>query len=66
MIPTPRLWVLLALLALPMMAAGFFPGLGGAVLALDALVLALAGLDLISARRVRTMVTAGCPTWRPL
>ena len=34
MIPTGRLWVLLCLLALPMMAAGFFPGLGGAVLEL--------------------------------
>ncbi|WP_164015013.1 DUF58 domain-containing protein [Pyxidicoccus trucidator] len=56
MIPTPRLWVLLALLALPMMAAGFFPGLGGAVLALDALALAVAAVDVLFARRVRLEV----------
>lgn len=61
MIPTPRLWVLLALLALPMMAAGFFPGLGGAVLALDALALALAGVDVLAARRVRLEVRRVLP-----
>lgn len=56
MIPTPRLWVLLALLALPMMLAGFSPGIGGAVLALDALVLALAVFDVLTARRARLEV----------
>ncbi len=61
MIPTPRLWVLLALLALPMMLAGFSPGLGGAVLALDALALALAVLDGLSARRARLEVQRVLP-----
>jgi len=60
-IPTPRLWVLLALLALPMMLAGFSPGLGGAVLALDALALALAVLDGLSARRARLEVQRVLP-----
>jgi uncharacterized protein (DUF58 family) len=60
-IPTPRLWALLALLAVPMMAAGFFPGLGGAVLALDALVLLLAAFDFAEARRVRLDVTRSLP-----
>ncbi|MET0401774.1 MAG: DUF58 domain-containing protein, partial [Cystobacter sp.] len=57
MIPTGRLWVLLCLLAVPMMAAGFFPGLGRAVLGLDALVLGLAALDVLLARRVRLEVS---------
>ncbi len=55
MIPTGRLWVLLCLLAVPMMAAGFFPGLGGAVLLLDVLALGLAGWTCCS--------RAGC-IWR--
>ncbi|MFP2961739.1 DUF58 domain-containing protein [Myxococcus sp. 1LA] len=62
MIPTPRLWVLLALLALPMMLAGFSPGIGGAVLALDALVLALAVLDVLSAKRARLEVHRALPS----
>ncbi|EPX58112.1 Cell division protein DivIC (FtsB), stabilizes FtsL against RasP cleavage [Cystobacter fuscus DSM 2262] len=61
MIPTGRLWVLLCLLAVPMMAAGFFPGLGGAVLALDTLALALAALDFLMARRVRLEVSRQLP-----
>ena len=61
MIPTGRLWVLLCLLAVPMMAAGFFPGLGGAVLALDALALAFAALDFLLARRVRLEVSRLLP-----
>ncbi len=56
MIPTGRLWVLLCLLAVPMMAAGFFPGFGGVVLALDVLALALAVGDGLWARRVRLEV----------
>jgi uncharacterized protein (DUF58 family) len=60
-IPTGRLWALLALLALPMMAAGFIPGLGGAVLALDALALVLAGVDFLQARRVRLEVARVLP-----
>ncbi|MDC0714770.1 DUF58 domain-containing protein [Stigmatella sp. ncwal1] len=62
MIPTPRLWVLLALLALPMMAAGFFPGLGGLVLALDALVAVLALVDALLARGVRLEVHRELPS----
>ncbi|SEU08369.1 DUF58 domain-containing protein [Stigmatella erecta] len=61
MIPTPRLWVLLAVLALPMMAAGFSPGLGGLVLALDGLALALAVLDALLARGVRLEVHRELP-----
>jgi uncharacterized protein (DUF58 family) len=60
-IPTPRLWVLLAALALPMMAAGFSPGLGGLVLALDGLALALAVLDVLWARGVRLEVQRDLP-----
>ncbi|XXF76005.1 DUF58 domain-containing protein [Myxococcaceae bacterium GXIMD 01537] len=62
MIPTARLWALLALLAVPMMAAGFYPALGGAVLALDALALLLAALDFFEARRVRLEVRRTLPT----
>lgn len=61
MIPTPRLWALLALLAVPMMAAGFFPGLGGAVLALDAVALLAAGFDFLEARAVRLEVSRVLP-----
>ncbi len=61
MIPSTRLWALLALLALPMMAAGFFPGLGGLVLALDLLVVGLAAVDFILARRVRLEVHRQLP-----
>jgi uncharacterized protein (DUF58 family) len=60
-IPTPRLWVLLAALALPMMAAGFSPGLGGLVLALDGLAVALAVLDALLARGARLEVHRELP-----
>jgi uncharacterized protein (DUF58 family) len=60
-IPTGRLWVLLCLLAVPMMAAGFFPGLGGVVLVLDALALGLAAVDFLLARRVRLEVSRKLP-----
>ncbi|HEY0096830.1 MAG TPA: DUF58 domain-containing protein, partial [Archangium sp.] len=61
MIPTGRLWVLLCLLAVPMMAAGFFPGLGGVVLVLDVLALGLAAADFLMARRVRLEVSRKPP-----
>ena len=61
MIPTGRLWTLLSLLAVPMMAAGFFPGLGGVVLLLDVLVLGLAGVDLALARQARLEVSRKLP-----
>ncbi|WP_338867482.1 DUF58 domain-containing protein [Myxococcus stipitatus] len=61
MIPTGRLWALFALLAIPMMAAGFFPGLGGAVLVLDALALLLALGDFLVARSARLEVRRVLP-----
>jgi uncharacterized protein (DUF58 family) len=61
-IPSTRLWALLALLALPMMAAGFYPGLGGLVLALDVLVVGLAAVDFLLARRVRLEVRRHLPS----
>jgi uncharacterized protein (DUF58 family) len=61
-IPTGRLWVLLCLLAVPMMAAGFLPGLGGVVLVLDVLALLLAALDYVQARQVRLEVSRKLPT----
>jgi uncharacterized protein (DUF58 family) len=60
-IPTGRLWVLLCLLAVPMMAAGFFPGFGGVVLVLDVLALGLAAADFLMARRVRLEVSRHLP-----
>jgi uncharacterized protein (DUF58 family) len=60
-IPTGRLWVLLCLLAVPMMAAGFFPGFGGVVLVLDVLALGLAAADFLMARRVRLEVSRKLP-----
>jgi uncharacterized protein (DUF58 family) len=61
-IPTPRLWALLALLALPMMAAGFYPGLRSLVLALDVLAVGLAAVDFLLARRVRLEVQRRLPS----
>ncbi len=61
MIPTTRLWALLAFLAVPMTAAGFWPEYGGLVLALDVLVLGLAAVDFILARRVRLEVHRALP-----
>lgn len=53
MIPTPRLWVTLSLLALPAMAAGFITGLWNVVLLLDALLVLTAAADWMLARRAR-------------
>lgn len=50
MIPTPRLWVGLFALALPMIAAGFVPGIGPGVALLDVVLLAFAAVDYASAR----------------
>lgn len=52
MIPTARLWAALTLLALPAIAAGFLPGLWPVLLVLDAVLLALAAVDGVQARRV--------------
>lgn len=45
MIPTARLWGVLALLSLPALAAGFFPDLWRVVVGLDAVLLLLAAAD---------------------
>lgn len=52
LIPSTRLWLFLCLLAIPAMAAGFVPGLGGWVLLLDGLLLLFALVDWLVARRV--------------
>lgn len=53
MIPTPRLWVTLALLSLPAMAAGFIPGLWNLVLLLDAALVLLGAADWMLTRRMK-------------
>lgn len=60
MIPAGRLWVLLCLLAIPTIAAGFIAGLGPIIVAVDVGLLALAGLDYVLARRAPLKV------WREL
>jgi uncharacterized protein (DUF58 family) len=61
-IPTARLWLLLCLLAGPMMAAGFIPGLGGVVLLLDVAAVVLTVSDFLVARRVPLEVHRTLPT----
>ncbi|MBX5482214.1 MAG: DUF58 domain-containing protein [Myxococcaceae bacterium] len=51
MIPTPRLWVTIAVLSLPAMAAGFIPGLWNILLFLDIALVLLAAADWMLARR---------------
>ncbi|MFZ5441639.1 MAG: DUF58 domain-containing protein [Myxococcota bacterium] len=60
MIPAGRLWVLLCLLAIPTIAAGFIAGLGALVVLLDVVVLAVAAADFALARRAPLKV------WREL
>ena len=52
MIPSGRLWLILCLLALPTIAAGFITGLGPLIILLDALLLLVAAADFALARRV--------------
>ena len=52
MIPSPRLWVTLCVLAIPTMAAGFITGLGPIIAAIDGLLLVVAMIDFSLARRV--------------
>jgi uncharacterized protein (DUF58 family) len=59
-IPSGRLWITLALLSLPSMAAGFVAGVWPLVLLLDAALLAFAAADALLARRVPLTV------WREL
>lgn len=51
MIPSGRLWAALCLLALPTIAAGFVPGVGPLVLLADLVLLTLALVDFLIARR---------------
>lgn len=60
MIPSARLWVVLCLLAIPTMAAGFINGLGPIIAAVDLVLLAVAGLDAMLVRRIPLKV------WRDL
>lgn len=59
-VPTPRLWVLLSLLAIPAMVAGFVSGLWPFVLVLDGIVLGCAAMDALLARDLQLNV------WREL
>ncbi|MCI0574069.1 MAG: DUF58 domain-containing protein [Myxococcaceae bacterium] len=61
MIPTARLWATLALLSLPAIAAGFLRGLWPVLLGVDAVLLTLAALDLVLARRVQLEVRRVLP-----
>ncbi|MHB8872772.1 MAG: DUF58 domain-containing protein [Myxococcaceae bacterium] len=61
MIPSGRLWVLLSLLSIPAVAAGFIEGIWPLVLVLDGLGLALAGLDFVLAREVKLKVWREVP-----
>lgn len=60
MIPAGRLWLLLCLLALPTMAAGFITGLGPLIVLLDVLLLLVAAADFVLARRAPIKI------WREL
>ena len=53
MIPSTRLWVMLSLLSLPAMAAGFVPGVWPIVLLLDAVILLVAAADWSLARAAK-------------
>lgn len=60
MIPSGRLWLILCLLALPTIAAGFITGLGPLIVLLDVALLLVAALDFVLARR------APVKLWREL
>lgn len=60
MIPSTRLWVILSLLSIPTIAAGFITGLGPIILVADVLLLLVAALDFSVARRAQLKL------WREL
>ena len=60
MIPSTRLWLILGLLALPTIAAGFITGLGPLIISLDVALLIVAAGDYFLARRVPLKI------WREL
>lgn len=61
MIPTPRLWLTICLLAIPAMLAGFIAGMWPFILAMDAVVVVAAGVDAVLARRERLDVARVIP-----
>lgn len=61
MVPTPRLWLALCLLALPAVGAGFISGLWPAILLLDGLFVGLAAADILLAQRARLEVRRELP-----
>ncbi|PZR07889.1 MAG: DUF58 domain-containing protein [Archangium gephyra] len=61
MIPSGRLWVLLCLLALPTMAAGFITGIGPLVAFFDVVLLAIAAADFAVARKTQLKVWREMP-----
>ncbi len=61
MVPSPRLWGLLCLLALPTIAGGFIDGVWPLVAVLDLAALLLAGVDFFLARRVRLELSRKLP-----
>ncbi len=61
MIPSTRLWVLICLLALPAIAAGFVGGLWAIVLLTDALLAVAAIFDFVAARRTPLTVKRVLP-----
>jgi uncharacterized protein (DUF58 family) len=60
-IPSGRLWLILCLLALPTIAAGFVPGLGALVVLLDVMVLLIAAADFFLARRTELKLRRELP-----
>lgn len=62
MIPSGRLWVALCLLSLPAMLAGFMGGLWPVIVLADALLLLVAGVDFLLARRVHLEVRREVPS----
>ncbi len=61
MIPSRGLWAGLCLLSLPAIAAGFVPGVWPVLLWLDAILVLLAVVDVLLARRVPLEVTRTRP-----
>lgn len=62
MIPSARLWLVLCLAAIPTMLVGFIPGVWPLVVAFDAALLALAGVDYLLARGVPLKLWRELPT----
>ena len=61
MVPLPRLWGLLCLLALPAIAAGFIEGLLPVIAAIDVLALLCAAIDLAIAQNAKVTISRKLP-----